>query len=88
MTKPPSGPGRPPRPVPILQPEEPIQQKARVPVLEKNLVDQLSTEEQESLNKKFQEAKDAEKKVIILCSSVSFFSFTKIVTVVSSTWLY
>ncbi|KAL3838817.1 hypothetical protein ACJIZ3_023408 [Penstemon smallii] len=54
---------KPPRPVPISQPDESIQQKAKVPVLEKHLLDQLSTEEQDSLNKKFQEAKDAEKKV-------------------------
>ncbi|CAA0821066.1 Calcium-binding EF hand family protein [Striga hermonthica] len=55
------GVGKPPRPVP--QPEESIQQKAKVPVLEKHLLDQLSTEEQDSLNKKFEEAKNAEKKV-------------------------
>ncbi|KAL3845038.1 hypothetical protein ACJIZ3_002441 [Penstemon smallii] len=54
---------KPPRPVPVPQPNEPVQQKAKVPVLEKNILDQLSTEEQDSLNKKFQEAKDAEKKV-------------------------
>ncbi|KAK4409522.1 EH domain-containing protein 2 [Sesamum angolense] len=57
-----AGGGRPPRPVPIPQTDEPVQQKAKVPVLEKHLVDQLSTEEQDSLNKKFEEAKDAEKK--------------------------
>ncbi|CAK9316069.1 unnamed protein product [Citrullus colocynthis] len=39
------------------------QPKSKVPVLEKNLVSQLSTEEQNSLNSKFQEAADAEKKV-------------------------
>ncbi|KAL7104144.1 hypothetical protein ACP275_08G225500 [Erythranthe tilingii] len=61
---PPSAGGRkPPRPVPVPQPDEPIQEKAKVPVLEKHLVDQLSTEEQDSLNKKLEEAKDAEKKV-------------------------
>ncbi|XXG87401.1 hypothetical protein AAC387_Pa11g2094 [Persea americana] len=38
-------------------------QKSRVPVLEKHLVNQLSTEEQSSLNSKFQEATDADKKV-------------------------
>ncbi|KAL8549990.1 hypothetical protein ACS0TY_008712 [Phlomoides rotata] len=54
---------KPPRPIPVPQPDEPIQQKAKVPVLEKQLLDQLSTEEQDSLNKKLEDAKDAEKKV-------------------------
>ncbi|XP_075483105.1 uncharacterized protein LOC142523259 isoform X2 [Primulina tabacum] len=57
------GGGRPPRPVPVPQPEATVQQKPKVPALEKHLVDQLSTEEQESLNKKFEEAKNAEKQV-------------------------
>ncbi|GER47015.1 calcium-binding EF hand family protein [Striga asiatica] len=61
--------GKPPRPVP--QPEESIQQKAKVPVLEKHLLDQLSTEEQDSLNKKFEEAKTAEKKVEELEKDIS-----------------
>lgn len=59
-------PRKPPRPVPIPQPDEAVQpskQKPSVPVLEKHLIDQLSTEEQDSLNMKFQEATDAEKKV-------------------------
>ncbi|CAK9137036.1 unnamed protein product [Ilex paraguariensis] len=63
---PPAAGGRPPRPVPVPQVDEatqPSQQKPRVPVLEKHLVDQLSTEEQNSLNSKFQEATEAEKKV-------------------------
>ncbi|GER37051.1 calcium-binding EF hand family protein [Striga asiatica] len=64
-----TGVGKPPRPVP--QPDEPIQQKAKVPVLEKYLLDQLSTEEQDSLNKKFEEAKDAEKKVADLEKDIS-----------------
>ncbi|KAL3376126.1 hypothetical protein AABB24_002859 [Solanum stoloniferum] len=62
-------PRRPPRPVPIPQPDEavlPSKQKPKVPVLEKHLIDQLSTEEQDSLNTKFQEATDAEKKVMEL----------------------
>ncbi|XP_010935314.1 uncharacterized protein [Elaeis guineensis] len=42
---------------------QPAEQKSKVPVLEKHLVDQLSSEEQSSLNSKFQEATDAEKKV-------------------------
>lgn len=62
---PPAGVGKPPRPVPVPQLDEPTQQKAKVPVLEKHLLDQLSTEEQDSLNKKLEEAKDAEKKVIL-----------------------
>nr|WRQ20322.1 epidermal growth factor receptor substrate 15-like 1 [Citrullus colocynthis] len=45
------------------------QPKSKVPVLEKNLVSQLSTEEQNSLNSKFQEAADAEKKAPYLLSS-------------------
>ncbi|OIT06327.1 PREDICTED: actin cytoskeleton-regulatory complex protein pan1-like [Nicotiana attenuata] len=62
-------PGKPPRPVPIFQPNEvvqPSQQKPKVPALEKHLVDQLSQEEQDALNSKFQEATDAEKKVMEL----------------------
>ncbi|XP_010940223.1 uncharacterized protein [Elaeis guineensis] len=42
---------------------QPTEQKSRVPVLEKHLVDQLSNEEQSALNSKFQEATDADKKV-------------------------
>ncbi|GFQ06754.1 uncharacterized calcium-binding protein c800.10c [Phtheirospermum japonicum] len=66
-----AGIGRPPRPVPAPQPDEPIQQKAKVPVLEKHLLDQLSSEEQDSLNRKFEEAKDAEKKVADLEKDIS-----------------
>ncbi|KAJ0526249.1 putative EH domain, EF-hand domain, EF-hand domain pair, EF-Hand 1, calcium-binding protein [Helianthus annuus] len=57
---------RPPRPVPVPIPEadeQPKQRKQTVPVLEKHLVDQLSTEEQKLLNSKFQEATEADKKV-------------------------
>ncbi|KAK9069396.1 hypothetical protein SSX86_011299 [Deinandra increscens subsp. villosa] len=59
---------RPPRPVPVPITEtdeqyQPKQRKQTVPVLEKHLVDQLSTEEQKSLNSKFQEATEADKKV-------------------------
>ncbi|KAF8406718.1 hypothetical protein HHK36_008810 [Tetracentron sinense] len=43
---------------------QPNQQKSRVPVLEKHLVNQLSKEEQNSLNSKFQEAVEADKKAI------------------------
>ncbi|CAL5371415.1 unnamed protein product [Camellia sinensis] len=42
---------------------QPTQKKSKVPVLEKHLVNQLREEEQNSLNKKFQEATDANKKV-------------------------
>nr|GMC57247.1 epidermal growth factor receptor substrate 15-like 1 [Ipomoea batatas] len=58
--------GKPPRPASITHLDEakpPTQQKPKVPVLEKHLVDQLSTEEQSSLTSKFKEATDAEKKV-------------------------
>ncbi|XVF62316.1 hypothetical protein PTKIN_Ptkin08bG0207400 [Pterospermum kingtungense] len=62
----PSGRGKPPRPVSVSQTDAqalPAQQKAKVPTLEKNLVDQLSQEEQDSLNSKFKEATEANKKV-------------------------
>lgn len=58
--------GRPPKPVPVPLPDDamqPAQQKSKVPVLEKHLVTQLSEEEQNSLNSKFQEASEANKKV-------------------------
>ncbi|KAF5207708.1 Calcium-binding ef hand family protein [Thalictrum thalictroides] len=57
--------GRPP--IQALAPQadgtQPTQQKPRVPVLEKHLVNQLSNDEQSSLNSKFQEATEADKKV-------------------------
>lgn len=62
---PPSGMKPPRAPVPLPS-EDTVQMqppKGRVPVLEKNLVDQLSNEEQSALNSKFQEATDADKKV-------------------------
>ncbi|KAG4192689.1 hypothetical protein ERO13_A07G171600v2 [Gossypium hirsutum] len=62
----PSARGRPPRPGPVPQTDAqplPTQQKSKVPVLEKNLVDQLSQEEQDALNLKFKEATEANKKV-------------------------
>ncbi|XWS45654.1 hypothetical protein CRYUN_Cryun15aG0154800 [Craigia yunnanensis] len=62
----PSARGRPPRPVSVSQTDPqvlPPQQKSKVPMLEKNLVDQLSQEEQDSLNSKFKEATEANKKV-------------------------
>ncbi|KAL9244906.1 hypothetical protein vseg_018621 [Gypsophila vaccaria] len=59
-------PGKPPLPIPAPLSDDrlpPKPQKAKVPVLEKHLVDQLSEEEQKSLNLKFQEASEANKKV-------------------------
>ncbi|XP_035540783.1 epidermal growth factor receptor substrate 15-like 1 isoform X1 [Juglans regia] len=57
---------RPPRPpvaVPQAEGSEANLQKSKVPVLEKHLVNQLSKEEQNSLNSKFEEATEADKKV-------------------------
>ncbi|XP_042492898.1 actin cytoskeleton-regulatory complex protein PAN1-like [Macadamia integrifolia] len=58
---------RPPVQVPVSPKADrvmqPNQQKSRVPVLEKHLVNQLSKEEQDSLNSKFQEATEVDKKV-------------------------
>ncbi|KAL9671181.1 hypothetical protein QQ045_008747 [Rhodiola kirilowii] len=55
------------QPLPDLAPPtedtQPVQQKSRVPILEKHLVDQLSKEEQDALNSKFREATESEKKV-------------------------
>lgn len=61
--------GRPPRPPtgPLAEEvQQPAQQKVKIPVLEKYLVDQLSSEEQKSLNSKLQEATDADRKVSYL----------------------
>ncbi|XP_010539673.1 PREDICTED: epidermal growth factor receptor substrate 15-like 1 [Tarenaya hassleriana] len=58
--------GKPPRPTLGSQSDgtaEPTQPKRKIPVLEKHLVDQLSKEEQDSLNSKFEEATTVEKKV-------------------------
>ncbi|GAB2247037.1 hypothetical protein Droror1_Dr00006919 [Drosera rotundifolia] len=57
--------GKPPLPVHASTPDERQgkPQKAKMPVLEKHLVDQLSEEEQKSLVSKFQEATEANKKV-------------------------
>lgn len=63
---PPAG-GRPPKTVAPSHAEEKQQanqRKPRVPELEKHLVDQLSTEEVNSLNSKFKEATEADKKVL------------------------
>ncbi|CAN1824911.1 Uncharacterized calcium-binding protein C800.10c [Linum perenne] len=56
---------RPPRPPsgPHAEEKPPSQPKPKVPVLEKHLVDQLTQEEQDSLNSKFQEASQADKKM-------------------------
>ncbi|XP_071724417.1 uncharacterized protein [Rutidosis leptorrhynchoides] len=59
-------PPRPQGPLPVSHtdaPAPPTQQKPKVPVLEKHLVDQLSKEEQDSLNSRFQDATTADKKV-------------------------
>ncbi|CAL9215807.1 unnamed protein product [Arabidopsis halleri] len=65
--RPPAGPkGKPPRPVPLSPSDgmvQPTQPKRKMPVLEKPLVDQLSKEEQDSLNSKFEEATAVDKKV-------------------------
>ncbi|KAI4350197.1 hypothetical protein L6164_004672 [Bauhinia variegata] len=56
----------PPRPATVpLSDEGPEnkQQKSRVPVLEKNLINQLGSDEQNSINSKFQDAMEADKKV-------------------------
>ncbi|CAN8312841.1 unnamed protein product [Cochlearia groenlandica] len=58
--------GKPPRPVPLSPSDgmaQPTQPKRKIPELEKNLVDQLSKEEQDSLNSKFEEATAVDKKV-------------------------
>ncbi|KAG2321047.1 hypothetical protein Bca52824_014260 [Brassica carinata] len=58
--------GKPPRPVPLSPSDgmvQPTQPKRKMPELEKHLVDQLSKEEQDSLNSKFEEATAIDKKV-------------------------
>lgn len=58
--------GRPPLPVAAPRADEGPQKdppKPKVPVLEKYLVNQLSTEEQNALNSKLQEVTEADKKV-------------------------
>ncbi|OIW16468.1 hypothetical protein TanjilG_19184 [Lupinus angustifolius] len=58
--------GRPPRPAAAPQADEGPQNKqpkSKVPVLEKHLIDQLSSEEQSSINSKFSDATEADKKV-------------------------
>ncbi|KAJ4916337.1 Calcium-binding EF hand family protein [Raphanus sativus] len=58
--------GKPPRPVPLSPSDElvqPTQPKRKMPELEKHLVDQLSKEEQDALNSKFEEATAVDKKV-------------------------
>ncbi|GAA0164120.1 membrane traffic protein [Lithospermum erythrorhizon] len=55
--------GKPPRAPLLDEPTQPSPPKPKVPVLEKHLLKQLSKEEQNALNTKFQEASDAEKKV-------------------------
>ncbi|RID53693.1 hypothetical protein BRARA_G01070 [Brassica rapa] len=57
----------PPRPVPLSPSDgmvQPTQPKRKMPELEKHLVDQLSKEEQDSLNSKFEEATAIDKKAL------------------------
>ncbi|XP_015971900.1 uncharacterized protein LOC107495307 [Arachis duranensis] len=56
---------RPPRSAPVPLPDEAPQkqQKPRIPVLEMHLINQLSSDEQNKINLKFQEASEADKKV-------------------------
>lgn len=72
--------GRPPRPASIPPSDEGPQNKQhkpKIPVLEKHLINQLSSDEQNSINSKYQEATEADKKVTIvalfLCSLQHFF---------------
>lgn len=65
----------PPTASPVEDEPQTHKPKSKVPVLEKNLVSQLSTEEQNSLNTKFQEAADAEKKAPYLLPSNALFLF-------------
>ncbi|XP_072055328.1 uncharacterized protein [Arachis hypogaea] len=57
--------GRPPRPASIFLSDEGLQkqQKFQVPVLENHIINQLSLDEQNSINLKFQEASEADTKV-------------------------
>ena len=65
--------GKPPLPHRADDGKQTNQQKSKVPVLEKNLVNQLSKEEQDMLNSKFQEAADANEKVLFFCFVSSVF---------------
>ncbi|KAH0864291.1 hypothetical protein HID58_081502 [Brassica napus] len=59
--------GKPPRPVPLSPSDGMVQStqpKRKMPELEKHLVDQLSKEEQDSLNSKFEEATAIDKKAL------------------------
>lgn len=70
----PAAAARPPRPptVPHADEKPPSHQKPKVPVLETHLVNQLSQEEQDSLNSKFQEAEEADKKVLPIFMSLNY----------------
>ncbi|XP_016191041.1 epidermal growth factor receptor substrate 15-like 1 isoform X4 [Arachis ipaensis] len=61
--------GRPPRPASVFLSDEGLQkqQKSQVPVLEKHVINQLSSDEQNSINSKFQEASEADKKAHADC---------------------
>lgn len=74
----PSARSRPPRPGVLSQSGvnlQPTQQKTKVPVLEKNLIDQLSQEEQDSLSAKFKDAIEANKKALPFTSPKAFCCF-------------
>ncbi|XP_057746925.1 uncharacterized protein LOC130966172 [Arachis stenosperma] len=61
--------GRPQRPASVFLSDEGLQkqQKSQVPVLEKHVINQLSSDEQNSINSKFQEASEADKKTHVDC---------------------
>ncbi|WZZ58374.1 hypothetical protein YC2023_058481 [Brassica napus] len=71
--------GKPPRPVPLSPSDglvQPTQPKRKMPELEKPLVDQLSKEEQDALNSKFEEATavdDLEKEIADSKQKIEFF---------------
>ena len=65
--------GRPPLPHRADEGKQTNQQKSKVPVLEKHFVNQLSKEEQDMLNTKFQEAAAANKKVLFFLFVSSLF---------------
>ncbi|XLU94810.1 hypothetical protein S245_009162 [Arachis hypogaea] len=61
--------GRPPRPASVFLSDEGLQkqQKSHVPVLEKHVLNQLRSDEQNSINSKFQEASEVDKKTHADC---------------------
>ncbi|XP_015954869.1 uncharacterized protein LOC107479238 isoform X1 [Arachis duranensis] len=61
--------GQPPRPASVFLSDEGLQkqQKSHVPVLEKHVINQLRSDEQNSINSKFQEASEVDKKTHADC---------------------